>query len=100
MGVRSGVGVGGLPQGFLNLARHPLVILRPQRLLHAQRRLTQQVQQAEQPHVVGGDDALPNLLLNSFASPMRLWCGSPLVVSGEFRFLGNPCPGAGQRLDG
>ncbi|MGS6330870.1 hypothetical protein ACVGWG_00225, partial [Enterobacter asburiae] len=23
-----------------------------------------------------------------------------LVVSGEFRFLGNPCPGAGQRLDG
>ena len=97
VGVRSGVGVGGLPQGFLNLARHPLVILRPQRLLHAQRRLTQQ---AEQPHVVGGDDALPNLLLNSFASPMRLWCGSPLVVSGEFRFLGNPCPGAGQRLDG
>ncbi len=92
VGVRSGVGVGGLPQGFLNLARHPLVILRPQRLLHAQRRLTQQVQQAEQPHVVGGDDALPNLLLNSFASPMRLWCGSPLVVSGEFRFLGNPCP--------
>jgi len=45
-------------QRFLNLARHPLVILRPQRLLHAQRRLTQQVQQAEQPHVVGGDDAL------------------------------------------
>jgi hypothetical protein len=45
------------------------------------------VQQAEQPHVVGGDDALLNLLLNSF-SPMRLWCGIP-VVSGEFRFLGN-----------
>jgi hypothetical protein len=58
VGVRSGVGVGGLPQGF-STSRHPLVILRPQRLLHAQRRLTQQVQQAEQPHVVGGDDALP-----------------------------------------
>ncbi|MGS6204344.1 hypothetical protein, partial [Enterobacter hormaechei] len=38
--------------------------------------------------------------LNSFASPMRLWCGSPLVVSGEFRFLGNPCPGAGHRHEG
>ena len=69
-------------------------------LTHTLEREAQQVQQAEQPHVVGGDDALPNLLLNSFASPMRLWCGSPLVVSGEFRFLGNPCPGAGQRLDG
>ncbi|MGS6241240.1 hypothetical protein, partial [Enterobacter hormaechei] len=26
--------------------------------------------------------------------------GSPLVVSGEFRFLGNPCPGGGPRRHG
>ncbi len=59
--VRPGIGGIGFPQGFLDLAGHPLIILRPQCLLHAQRSLPQQVQQAEQPHIVGSDDMLPNL---------------------------------------
>lgn len=92
MGVRLGVGVVGLSESFLDLAGHPRIFFRPQRLLHAQRRLPKQVQQAEQPHVIGGDDVLSNPLLDHLAGPMRLWRRRALVAGWEFCFFSDSRP--------
>jgi hypothetical protein len=42
-------------------------------LLHAQRCLTQQMQQAEQAHIVGGNDVFSNPLLGYSAGQMCFW---------------------------
>ncbi len=69
-------------------------------MLHAQRRLPKQVQQAEQPHVIGGDDVLSNPLLDHLAGPMRLWRRRALVAGWEFCFFSDSRPSDSQRLDG
>ncbi len=71
--VRFGVVAFSFPLDSLDLTSHPLVIFRPQRLLHAQRCLTQQMQQAEQAHIVSGNDVFSNPLLGYSAGQMCFW---------------------------